>query len=276
MLELSLRENISLIVPTIDSELEPLSLHRQIFAENDVCISVSDTETVQICGDKVLTHDWLCANGFPTVRQGLPDEILAASRSWSLPLIAKPRWGSASKGVRVIETWDELRSYAAIRKDLIIQETATGNEHTINVFVNRGGKCICAVPHHRLETRGGEVSKAVTVKHAGLMKLARDIAELLPGARGMLNIQGFLSDLGDIKIIEINARAGGGYPLAHHAGARFTHWILEELFCGRSLDYVDDWKDDLAMLRYDQAIMRPASELRSYESERALSSAGSG
>jgi carbamoyl-phosphate synthase large subunit len=188
--------------------------------------------------------------------------VLGATHKWPLPLFAKPRWGSASKGARLIKSYNELRAYSQVCNDLLVQDVADGNEYTVNVFVNKDGRCICAVPHRRLEVRAGEVSKAVTVKHPALMELASCIAETLPMAHGPLNIQCFLTTRGDMRVIEINARAGGGYPLAHHAGARFTHWIVDELITGRAAHYVDDWANDLAMLRYDQAVIQPASTLR--------------
>jgi carbamoyl-phosphate synthase large subunit len=134
-----------------------------------------------------------------------------------------------------------------------VQELARGREFTVNLYVNRAGKCVCAVPHWRVEVRAGEVSKGITVKDPRLMELARRVAEALPGARGPLNMQCFLDDDGTIAIIEINARFGGGYPLAHKAGARFTDWLLDEQE-GREAGPYDGWTDDLAMLRYDEAV----------------------
>jgi carbamoyl-phosphate synthase large subunit len=112
-----------------------------------------------------------------------------------------------------------------------------------------------------MEVRAGEVSKGITVKDKRLMDLARAVAEALPGAFGPLNIQCFMDDSGKIQIIEINARFGGGYPLAHRAGARFTDWLLDELE-GKLPSWSDDWTDDLAMLRYDEAIFVPGNKIR--------------
>jgi carbamoyl-phosphate synthase large subunit len=54
-------------------------------------------------------------------------------------------------------------------------------------------------------------------------------------------------------VIEINARYGGGYPLAWAAGARYPVWFLEEVL-GLPSTAHDDWTADLVMLRYDEAI----------------------
>ena len=276
MLDIARRESVRLIVPTIDSELALFAKNKSLFENQGIHVAISAPHSVEIAADKVATYNWLRANGYPTVRQALPEEVLQNSEAWSLPLIVKPRQGSASKGVRQIHSLRELAVYAEQESDLLVQELALGDEYTINVFVNRAGKCVCAVPHQRFEVRAGEVSKGITVKHPALMDLARRMGERLPGAYGMLNIQCFLSTNGDIKVIEINARAGGGYPLAHHAGARFTHLLVDEAATGRTTSYFDNWTDDLAMLRYDQATFQPASKLRSSRQAYAsLSSNGS-
>jgi carbamoyl-phosphate synthase large subunit len=253
LLEICRSEDVGLIVPTIDTELSFYSRHRAEFETQGTSIFISDEAVIAISCNKHATHEWLVANGFPTVRQASPTEALAGAKDWRWPLIAKPFNGSASIGVRRLDSVEELAQIADANPDYIIQEMARGREFTINVYVNRAGKCVCAVPHWRLETRAGEVSKGITVKDPRLMDLARQVTEALPGARGPLNIQCFLDGDGTIAIIEINARFGGGYPLAHQAGARFTDWLLDEQE-GRSVGPCDDWTDDLAMLRYDEAV----------------------
>ena len=51
----------------------------------------------------------------------------------------------------------------------------------------------------------------------------------------------------------VNARFGGGYPLAHHAGARFADWLLDEID-GRPCRAHDGWREGVTMLRYDDAV----------------------
>lgn len=262
LLATAIKENVKLIVPTIDSELLFYAEHRDILKHNGIHVSISAPATVKICRNKVLTHQWLVENAFPTVRQSTPIDVQKKKHEWKLPLIVKPDDGSASKGVRIIRSFEELQVVSEMEDGLIVQELATGTEHTINVYVDEHGKCACAVPHQRLEVRSGEVSKAVTVKNRQMMQLASAIAERLPGARGMLNIQCFRSSSDELKVIEINARVGGGYPVAHHAGARFTHWLIEELLGIPSTAIFDEWQDDLAMLRYDCAVFRPGSVIR--------------
>jgi carbamoyl-phosphate synthase large subunit len=241
------------VIPTIDTELTAYAVAARQFADAGITVSISSPETVRICGDKVQTHAWLVQQGFPTVRQACVCEVLRRSGEWPLPLIAKPPKGSASIGIRRLETPADLECLKLLNGDYVIQEVAEGSEFTVNLYVNKMGECVCAIPHLRMEVRAGEVSKGVTVRNPKLIDLARQVATALPIAYGALNMQCFISLDGIVKIIEINARFGGGYPLAHCAGARFTDWVLDELE-GKSLCWFEDWMEDLTMLRYDEAV----------------------
>lgn len=254
-------KRVGLLIPTIDTELPVYAAASQRFSEIGVTVCISAPSTVRICCDKIATHDWLVASGFPTVRQTDIRTAMLDPAAWPFPLIAKPFNGSASISVRRVQTRLELEVAAQTTEGCIVQEIAAGREFTINVYVNRAGECICTLPHWRMEVRAGEVSKGITVKDRRLMDIARAVAEALPGAYGPLNIQCFMDEAGTIRIIEINARFGGGYPLAHRAGGRFTDWLLDEQE-GKRIPYSEDWTDDLAMLRYDKAVFVPGSIVR--------------
>jgi len=271
VLDLCTEHSVGLLVPTIDTELPVYAAAVDEFAGFGVTVCISSPSTVKICRNKISCHEWLSANGFPTVRQTDVLTALCDPQAWPLPLIAKPYNGSASIGVRRIDTRPDLEALAKTTNGCIIQEVAAGREFTINVYVNRSGECVCALPHWRMEVRAGEVSKGITVKDRRLMDLAQAVSEALPGAYGPLNIQCFMDDAGAIRIIEINPRFGGGYPLAHHAGGRFTDWLLDELE-GRRISSYEDWTDDLAMLRYDEAVFVAGSRIRTWDETSALSS----
>jgi carbamoyl-phosphate synthase large subunit len=142
----------------------------------------------------------------------------------------------------------------------IAQTIAPGVEYTIDFLAGSDGACRCAVPRRRFETRAGEVSKGMTVRHPALQALAGRVCQALPGARGCLNVQVFLEeDSGAMNVIEVNARFGGGFPLSWEAGARFPRWMLEEQLGLPSTAAHDAWRDRLVMLRYDDAVFVDAS-----------------
>ena len=145
---------------------------------------------------------------------------------WQFPVILKPLDGSASKGLHhlqnpaAIKCIEELQGYVA-------QEFWIGVEYTVNLFFDEKGELKTAIPHRRCEVRAGEVSKGKTERHQGLESISCKIGEVLKGAKGPLCFQAIVRDDGSAAIFEINARFGGGYPLAHRAGAPFTQWLLE-------------------------------------------------
>jgi len=245
-------EGVRLIVPTIDPELRVYARNRLWFLDKEIAVAISHPDTIDIACDKQKTNQWLVENGFPTVRQASPEAVLVNKSQWAFPLIMKPRFGSASRGVTTITSSSVLEPHAHNESAFIVQEIAQGMEYTINVFVENG-RCLCAVPHRRIEARGGEVSKGQTSKNRNLINLATEIMERLPGAGGALNIQCFVDNQGTSKVIELNARFGGGFPLANRAGAKFPRWMLESLL-GLPSTAGCDWEDKLLMLRYDSAV----------------------
>src|SRR5262249_52101787 len=107
----------------------------------------------------------------------------------------------------------------------------------------------------------GEVSKGVTVRNPAMQQLAMRVAETLPSAYGAFNIQLFADAEGKLSIVEINARFGGGFPLAPRAGAHFPRWLLEDVLGRPSTASADSWTDGLTMLRYDAEVFVEAPSL---------------
>ncbi len=256
VLRLCERHGVDLLVPTIDPELPVYAAHREAFARIGTTVAVSAPEVVAIGGDKHRTHRWLTGSGLPTVRQASPEQVLAEPARWPLPLFAKPAAGSASIGAQVVRDEATLQRLAGEETDYVVQELARGAEHTIDLYCDRQGRLRCAVPRRRLEVRAGEVSKGVTVRHEALTELAHRLVAAFPApAFGALNVQVFFDEArGTLRVIELNPRFGGGFPLAYAAGADFPRWLVQEVR-GEPCEADDaGWRDGLVMLRYDAAV----------------------
>jgi carbamoyl-phosphate synthase large subunit len=98
------------------------------------------------------------------------------------------------------------------------------------------------------------VTKAVTVRSSALEDVAARVAERLPGAYGPLTVQVFSDEDGGLAVIEVNARFGGGFPLAREAGADHPRWLVEEVAGLTSTADRGAWRPGLVMLRYDAAV----------------------
>jgi carbamoyl-phosphate synthase large subunit len=261
VLELCDEHHVALVVPTIDTELATFAAARERFASIGTTVAISGAHTIALGADKFATNAWLTDNGFPTVRQSTPARVLAEPDAWRVPLVAKPSAGSASSGVRFMfgpEQLEELVDDATF----VVEERAVGDEHTVDVLVGRDGSVRDVVVRRRLEVRGGEVSKAVTVRDEEVIDLARTVCDALPDAYGVLTVQLFVDpDTRTMRIIEINPRFGGGFPLSWEAGARFPQWLLEEVLDLPSTCVPGAWRDGLVMLRYDDAVFVDAADV---------------
>jgi carbamoyl-phosphate synthase large subunit len=255
------RQEIGLVVPLIDWELPALSEAHERFRAIGTRLVLSSHRVVETCRDKLRTFDFLKARGFDT------PEVLAYEQALAgpFPLFMKPRYGSSAKDVHPIPDRAALEFYHHASVESVIQEFVRGDEHTVDVYAGLDGVPRVAVPRRRLEVRGGEVSKARTVRHSQIIGQSLRLVGALAECVGVVTIQCFLLPDGRIKFIEINPRFGGGVPLAIEAGADFPRWLIEE-HLGRKPDIRPEaWQDGLVMLRYDSAVYRRAEELRAFE-----------
>ncbi len=253
LLEICRRRCIRLLVPLIDTELHLLTPHRNAFEDIGVTLLVSSDEVNRISLDKRNTREFFIEAGVMTPDILDPATILS-SQTPAFPYLLKPAQGSCSVGVTKIMDERELRFFLDYVPDPIVQHLVQGEEYTLDILVDFDGKVCCVVPRLRMETRAGEVSKGMTVKHPGIIAAGKKVAEELPGAVGCITVQCFLTNSGDIVFIEINPRFGGGCPLSFAAGADFPKWIIQ-MVLGETPDIeIDGWQDGLVMLRYDEGI----------------------
>lgn len=258
MVGLCRNQQVDLVVPTIDPELDVYARNQDRYRAEGTHVAVSSPEVVRLSTDKVATHDWLIHNGFPTVRQATVPEAQARPELWPFPVLVKPRSGSSAIGVGVVGDAASLE-VATRGGEFLVQSIARGNEFTVDVFVDRQGRCRCQVPRQRLEVRAGEVSKAVTVRHPDLEAMVSDLVHALPGPAGALNVQVLVAEDATMSIIEVNPRFGGGFPLTSRAGASFASWLIEEAVGRPCSATADGWTSGLVMLRYDDAVFTSAT-----------------
>jgi carbamoyl-phosphate synthase large subunit len=244
-------EGVGLIVPTIDPELGVLAEASDMLAEIGARVHVSPPAVVKIAADKLLTIHALAAAGVPVPQTWPLEAVETINGRATWPMLVKPRWGSASRGIGIVLDPDDLPKQTV--EPIVIQELLKGPEYTVNMFIDSGGNLRSVVPHRRLRVRAGEVEKGRTERVAEFEDIAQRVFAALPNARGALCFQLIVDAVAGAKVFEINARFGGGYPLAHNAGATFTQWLIEETF-GLALTANANWRDGVVMIRYDAAV----------------------
>lgn len=250
------RFDVHLVVPTIDPELAVLAARRQDLADLGITAVICDLPLINQTTDKGRSSEMFAALGLQTPRAMSKDEL-------TYPLFVKPREGSSSVGVIAADSSDDIPPAYFENSDYLFQELIPKSDYeefTVDIYYDRTGNLRCLVPRLRMETRGGEVSKGLTVRDRLYDYLLLQLAEM-PGARGCVTLQVFAdSSREKVLAIEVNPRFGGGYPLSYAAGARYPGWIIREYLGDEPIEFFDDWESDLLMLRYDDAVFRNVSE----------------
>lgn len=243
-------QKVALVIPTLDTELAILADLRASFLARGTTIVVSDANLISICHDKRKTASFFAQKGINSPK------VMDCS-ALSYPLIVKPYDGSLSAGVHVLRCADDLSdAMLANQRNMFCQylDPADYSEYTCDAYFDQAGCIRCVVPRLRIEVRGGEVSKGKTERN-DIVPFLQETLTVLPGARGCLTIQMMQHrQTGDLFLIEINPRFGGGYPLTSQSGAIYHEWLIREYIDGQAIANFEGWQDSIFMLRYDAEV----------------------
>lgn len=248
LLEICITYKVGIIVPTIDTELAILSANKKIFENYGTHVCVSEYDFVMMCRDKRNTGSF-----FESVGIRIPKQIDKYNPQF--PMFAKPYDGSLSADLHYIKKPEDLTADIIQNPKLIFMEyidKTIYKEYTVDMYFGRDNYLKMAVPRERIEIRAGEINKGRTVKRF-LEPFIHEHMSYVKGCEGCICGQFFYNGDSDIVGIEINPRFGGGYPLSYAAGANYPEFLIKEYLLGENLDYSSAWRDNLLMLRYDDA-----------------------
>lgn len=256
LLSICIQNNVKVIVPTIDTELELLSKNKNLFTNYSINIIVSDFELVTNCRDKRKSN-LIFSN------LGIRVPEIMDKNDLKFPLFIKPYDGSLGKDIYLIRGKDELTDSLLNNPKLIFNEYIDKSkyfEFSIDAYFDKKNNLKCLVPRNRIEIRGGEISKGRTEKN-GFYDILLEKFKYLKGAIGCLTIQIFIEKSKNELIgIEINPRFGGGYPLSYEAGANYPKFIIKEYLLEESIPFFDDWIENKVMLRFDSEIILDSND----------------
>jgi len=245
LVDICRRYAVVLVVPLSDLELPVLAASCRTLAAVGATTVVSSPIIVDTCLDKWATYKWLLGNGLaaPATFLTLEDARVAlASGQLLYPVVVKPRWGTASLGVHRAHNAEELEvvyQFTSIQvresmlsslsaseptRAVLVQQALDGDEYGLDVVNDLRGNYVCAFGRRKLGMRAGETDRAVTVLNRDLEALGQRIGSRL-GHVGNLDCDVFSVD-GQLFVLEMNPRFGGGYPFSHVAGANVPAALL--------------------------------------------------
>jgi carbamoyl-phosphate synthase large subunit len=177
-------------------------------------------------------------------------ERFLSALSW--PVVVKPRFGMGSLGVLKAYTREELwaacsmcareisgtylryESASAPDRAVLVQECCPGAEYGLDVISSLDGEYVTTIVRRKFGMRSGETDEAVILgpeapEYSVLRETGEQLARLLH-PKGLIDVDVILETGAPEKagkealrprprVIDINARFGGGYPFSHLAGA---------------------------------------------------------
>lgn len=244
LLETCKRYSVDLIVSLNDLELPILSANKALFEEVGVKVLVSDSRVIDICFDKLKTAQFVEQIGLraPRTYVRLIDAEQAIEHGeLAFPVIMKPRWGSGSIGIEIVDDIDDLRVVyhllcRKIKKTILatasqgdeyvmIQQLIKGREYGLDIMNDLNGNHVAVSVKEKLAMRAGETDKAITVDNAELSRMGQAIGTAL-GHIGNLDCD-ILEENGQYYVLELNPRFGGGFPFSYEAGVNLPGAIIQ-------------------------------------------------
>lgn len=243
LVELCRAEGVDAVLPLIDPDIAVLGGVTEI-----PLASVGASEAAMV-SDKWLTFLWLKDHDIPTAKTWLPENHqLTAS---DLPVFMKPRRGSGAVDAFAVRTPQALAFFTEHVDSPVIQELLPGPEVTIDVIVGRDGEVLATAQRKRLAVRGGEVSRGEVIDDPQITTLVDRVADALKPT-GPVTVQGMYDATGNFRVTEINARMGGGLPLAIAAGVPVID-LLVRSFSGQEPMRHRGIDVGLHMVRFDES-----------------------
>jgi carbamoyl-phosphate synthase large subunit len=247
LLRIIKEQNIKVLMPSSGFDIYEYSNNYDLIRDNGAIPIVSRKKVLEICRDKLWSYQFL-SKKFPFVfTTEYPEKID------TFPIIAKPRFGKGSNNIILIENRFELEYVIRKYKNMVFQEYLPGTEYTVDVLSDLSEKPIMAIPRIRIDTKAGISVKGRIKRNSIIENQCKSIAETL-GIRGPSCIQLKESKNGELKIIEINPRFGGGTIFTTLAGANFPAMLLE-LINNNNNKLIIPKVSEITVLRYFEEIV---------------------
>jgi carbamoyl-phosphate synthase large subunit len=244
---------VDVVLPTVDAELQPLARAREEFAAAGVALLLAPAAALDVILDK-LTLAEHCAGVVRVPRTELFGPSLDPA-GWTYPVVVKPRRGSGSRGVVIVDSAAEL---AALDRSprLIVQEFLPGEEYSVDVLADAAGQVIASVPRLRARVDSGVSVGGRTVHDAEIEWFGRAVAQAT-GVTYVANVQCRRTAEGIPALLEVNPRMPGTLGLTIASGVDMPRLALAALLgqpVPASLDFCER-----AVVRFlDERILDPA------------------
>lgn len=251
--ELCVKHDIKAVLSLIDPELSLLARNKEEFEKDNIKVIVSNKEKVEICFDKYKMYQFLKKHHIATIPTFINFEdvkFALENGQISFPLIAKPRSGSASQGITIINNIQELINFYKEREGYILQPFINGQEFGVDCYVDMiNHKTTNIFCRKKLRMRAGETDKSLAIYDGDLFRLIEMVLGRM-NLIGPIDIDCFKTSKGYL-ISEINPRFGGGYLHAHCVGQNYVVNIINNIKGRINEPNIGNYLEGSIMIKFD-------------------------
>lgn len=230
------REQIAVVFFGTEAEPAKLRPHRaRIEAETGTVLMLNDADVLAVADDKYLTARALAGAGLDHPASSLAEDrqaVEALITERGFPLVAKPRKGSASRGLARIRSRDQLEAH--LRPGFVIQECLLPDdaEYTVGIYRCRDGRIAATTVIHR-DLDFGLTYRGLVLHDENIAAYAERVADAI-GAVGSCNVQLRFTSRGPV-CFEVNPRFSSTTPVRAHFGVNEPELAIREYVLGETL-----------------------------------------
>jgi len=215
--------NVKCIIPTSDGELKFFAENKNLFLENKINVMVSDLESVQLCLDKMHLFEKLQKIGHSAIPTSKNINSLESKSYVVKEQISD--FGVQNSSINLSK--DEAISFSSSLKNPIFQNYVTGNEYSIDIYIDTKKNIKGIVTRTRENIQNGESQITTSFRNENLEKFCSDLVKQL-GFYGHIIMQVIIDSNKNIHVIEFNNRFGGASSLSLEVGLDTFYWFLRE------------------------------------------------
>ena len=215
-------KGVRAIIPTRDGELMFWAMNKRALAEQKINVMVSESDTINLCLDKMAFYEKGKQIGYPTIMTTC--DIDGINDKW---FVVKERYGSASRGAGIKLKKLEAINHKTELKEPIFQPYIEGVELSIDLYVTKSRIVKGVIPRTRDVIIRGESQITTTVRNGFLEEMCSNFARDI-GVYGHACLQVIIDRSGQFHLLESNARIGGASTLSISAGLDTFSWFILE------------------------------------------------
>lgn len=216
------KNEISVIIPTRDGELEFFAENKNTFAKENITVMISDKESVKMCIDKLKFYESCKQKEISAILTSENIEIINSDR-----FVVKEKFGAGSRSLGLNLTKAEAVKHSKSLEHPVFQPFIKGEEFSTDAYISKTGITKGMIIRKRELVVGGESQITSNVNNKIVETLASKFLQTFK-FYGHIILQILVDEKKSPYLIECNCRFGGASTFSISCGLDSFYWLLLE------------------------------------------------